>query len=210
MTEYVEVDEGGSAGPNGEDTHQPTQIGDGTEASATVKKPFRLSNGTLEYHERHEDAEGVVSYEWVSVCSDLRVVAMTKDVNGEEWGRLLLLTDPDGQEHEWAMPMAMLSADGNAYRERLLSMGLIMVPGRKTKDRLYIYIASQSPDARVRCVARTGWHNDVFVMPNETLGASSERIILQSSYRPDHAMRSAGSLAEWQEHIAQQCIGNSR
>ena len=39
---------------------------------------------------------------------------------GGEWGRLLVFADRDGQEHRWAMPMAMLAGSGEELRAELL------------------------------------------------------------------------------------------
>ena len=96
--------------------------------------------------------------EWRWFCSSLEVAAVTRDHNGEAWGRLLIVTDRDDTKHEWAMPMKMLAADGATYREQLLSLGLEIAPGRFAKDALHEYIATAQPEERARCVPRTGWH----------------------------------------------------
>ena len=176
-----------------------------------VKHPFRLTEDGVYYADSDEDDEEI---EWVPVCSRLEVLALTRDDRGEEWGRLLAVTDADGSTHEWAMPMALLAGDGAAYRERLLSLGLHIEPGTKARNRLHSYISTTRPTQRARCVSRVGWHatakGNVYVLPAGTYGATGERVLLQTTTATEHALRCAGELADWQEHVAALCVGNSR
>jgi uncharacterized protein (DUF927 family) len=92
------------------------------------------------------------------------------------------VTDRDGTAHDWAMPMGLLAGDGAAYRERLLSLGLELAPGRFGRDCLHEYLTLWRPAARVRCVDRTGWHGAAFVLPDATYGdAAGEEVILQTA-----------------------------
>jgi putative DNA primase/helicase len=154
--------------------------------------------------------------EWKIVCSRLDVLASTRGENGEDWGRLLSFKDGDARVHEWAMPMEMLAGDGHAYRERLLSMGLIIEPGKKARERLHQYIASTMPTARARAVSRVGWHGGSFVLPDAVIGKAgisgdaAERILIQNTSALEHAFRASGGLEDWQREIASHCRGNSR
>lgn len=58
------------------------------------------------------------------VCSPLEVLAITRDHNNENHGKLLQFYDYDGMEHRWAMPLELLAGDGTVYRQFLLSGGL--------------------------------------------------------------------------------------
>ena len=173
--------------------------------------PFRLKpHGVFK---RHEDSEGTV--EWRPVCSPLDVVAETRNEHGEDWGRLLVVTDRDDNRHEWAMPMEMLAGGGEEYRRRLLSLGLSISPGSFANKALHEYISESQPEAKARCVSRVGWHTtaggNVFVLPGESYGITDgERVLLQSASSNAHHFRTAGSLEEWQEAIARCCVGNSR
>ena len=173
--------------------------------------PFRLKpHGVFK---RHEDSEGTV--EWRPVCSPLDVVAETRNEHGEDWGRLLVVTDRDDNRHEWAMPMEMLAGSGEEYRRRLLSMGLRIAPGPFAKRALHEYVSEAQPDAKARCVSRVGWHatagGNVFVLPGESYGVTNgERVLLQSASSNAHHFRTAGGLNEWQEGIGRLCVGNSR
>lgn len=64
----------------------------------------------------------------------------------------------------------------------------------------------------MRCVTGIGWHGRAFVLPDETICAdgTGERVILQSAERLEHALNQSGSLADWQQAVAAQAVGNSR
>ena len=80
------------------------------------------------------------------------VQALVRDKASENWGRLLELTDADGQLHRWAMPMEMLKGSGEELRGELLRLGLQIAPGMKARQGLVEYITTTQPDTRARCV----------------------------------------------------------
>lgn len=176
------------------------------DTAAAVSWPFRLTAAGVEHGEETDDGETL----WRPVCSRLEVLADTRDGSGQQWGRLLRVTDRDGVAHEWAMPMAMLSGDGATYRETLLALGLTLAAGAKSKTRLHDYIAQTSPAARLRCVPRIGWHGRRYVLPDRTFGTGGEAVRLQTESPLDHAFAPAGDLAGWQAEIGRYCVGNSR
>ena len=57
------------------------------------------------------------------VCSPLEILAITRDHNNENHGKLLRFSDYDGVEHRWPMPMELLAGDGTIYRQTLHSGG---------------------------------------------------------------------------------------
>jgi hypothetical protein len=137
--------------------------------------PFRLAwNGVEKRVERTDKETGFVTVEWRWFCSLLEVIADTRSSEGEEWGRLLQITDRDSRVKQWAMPMAMLAGDGQAYRERLLSLGLILSPGRFAKEALHEYVSTARPEVKARCVSRIGWQGKAFVGFTENFGESDE------------------------------------
>jgi putative DNA primase/helicase len=180
------------------------------EPQGAVKHPFRLMPAGVEYAEEGEEG----ATEWARVCSHLEVLALARDGEGRDWGRLLRLTDPDAGLHEWCMPASMLASDGTDYRRELLALGLRLSAGPKARHRLHEYITDTLPKERARSVARIGWHptpsGNVYVLPDHTFGATGERVLLQTETATEHAMRCAGSLADWQQHVAAPCAGNSR
>ena len=145
------------------------------------------------------------------ICSPLEVAALTRDASGSEWGRLLVFRDRDGQEHRWAMPMAMLAGSGEELRAELLRQGVELTTYPQRRGRLAEYVAQAAPEAKARCVLRTGWHGSAFVLPARTWGEQpGEPVIFQGATADGVALGVAGTLEDWRTHVAAPCAGNSR
>lgn len=145
------------------------------------------------------------------VCSKLEITASTRDAKNESWGRLLEFHDLDATHHTWPMPMELLRGDGSEYRGALLSMGLQIAASNKARNLLTQYIQTAKMDKRARCVGRTGWHGNVFVMPDRTIGGNGdERILYQSEHVAAGTNRKKGTLETWRMNVAALCAGNSR
>lgn len=143
------------------------------------------------------------------ICSRLEIQALVRDKASENWGRLLALTDADVQVHRWAMPMEMLKGSADELRGELLRLGLQIAPGLKARQRLIEYITTTQPDTRARCVTKTGWYQNVFVLPDHTIGDTTEPVIYQVD-NLTNPYQTSGTLADWQRHIAAYCVGNAR
>jgi hypothetical protein len=160
------------------------------EPESAVRFPFRLTPESVDYAEERDGER-----EWVRVASRLEVVAVTSTEASTDHGRLLRWTDCNGVTHEWPMPMALLASDGAEYRAQLLSLGVEIAPGHRTRERLHEYLLTTKPAARVRCVSRVGWHGPSFVLPDATFGGGPvTRTLLQSVSAMEHAFRVSGSL----------------
>lgn len=146
------------------------------------------------------------------ICDWLKVVALTRDSESNDWGRLLEFRDPDGNLKRWAMPTRMLAGESAEVRGELLSMGLGIEPGRQAGQLLYEYLLSTNPGTRARCVSMTGWNGEQFVLPNEVIGATecADEIVFQSTVRIEDPFAPRGTLADWQESVGKYCVGNSR
>ncbi len=145
------------------------------------------------------------------ICSPLTVAAQTRDPQSSEWGRLLVFDDNDRREHRWAMPMRMLAGSGEELRAQLLADGLVITSNPSDRRRVADFIGRGKPDVMARCVARTGWHGDVFAMPRETFGdTAAEPVIFQSAAPDGVALGQVGTLDGWREQVATPCAGNSR
>lgn len=159
-----------------------------------------------------KESEGEAPTPIIRICSRLEVIARTRDQIGDNHGRLLRFLDPDGIEHRWAMPMEFLASDGAAYRQELLSRGLMIDSGKSARHLLTTYIQTSCPTTTVRCVEHTGWNKDrtAFVFQNETVGkCCKEPLILQTTLSVTTTQIISGTLTDWQQ-VAAQCVGNSR
>lgn len=137
----------------------------------------------------------------------LLVRGMTRDADGNEWGLMLAWHDPDGKEHLWPMPIDLLFRPNGDWYSVLASGGWFGNPS--TRKKLMEFLAAVRPVRRIRCVARTGWDDAAYILPDAVYGdTDGEEVVLQSLY---HAglYRCAGTLDGWRE-IAALAVGNSR
>jgi uncharacterized protein (DUF927 family) len=145
------------------------------------------------------------------ICGPLKIMALTRATDSENWGCLLEWQDRDGKPHRWPMPANLLAGSGEEYRRRLLDGGLDIGSGPKARERLGIYILTTHPTTRVTCTDRIGWHNNCFVLPDgciPRLGA--ETVLYQTDSEPDHRLNIRGTADEWREYVGVLCAGNSR
>jgi putative DNA primase/helicase len=143
------------------------------------------------------------------VCSFLNILARTCDENHQNWGRVIRFRDPDGHLHQHAISMEYFKGDGTELIGRLLSWGLIISPTKRLKQKLLEYIQMAQFSQSSICVARVGWYNNCFVLPESTIPVT-EGIYLQNDRSHTQGFQVSGSLEDWQEHVAKLCRGNSR
>lgn len=175
--------------------------------ASTLPDGFFFEGDRLMYAKENSEGESQPS---IFVASRLHVVAITRDEDGNHHGRLLEFKDPDGKKKQWAMPMSLLARDGAEYRAELLSLGLQIGSQRAARSLLTNYILSCEPSQRALCVMATGWHNQCFVLPDQVIGISQEKVILQRGTNTMNPYSASRSLDEWNEYISTFCRGNSR
>lgn len=146
----------------------------------------------------------------IFVSSRLDIIALTRDPEGNNQGRLLEFNDLDGVRKQWAMPMALLARDGADYRAELFSQGFIIGSHRHAKSLLAQYILSTMPVERATCVESTGWHENCFLLPDKVYGQRQERLILQKESAVTNFYHVKGNLDDWRQHVSLPCRGNSR
>lgn len=148
------------------------------------------------------------------LCGSVEVLGESRDEAGQNWGLLLAWQDRDGHRHEEAFARALFAGDGNEIRTRLADGGLTLGAGAKAKAAFLEWLASLQSSQRARSVTRIGWHRfgggDVFVLPDETLGETSERVVLQTLDREASLFGIAGTVEDWKIQIGALCIKNSR
>jgi putative DNA primase/helicase len=146
--------------------------------------------------------------EWL--CSRLNVVALTRDGDGGAWGYLLSFADPLNHAKSWAMPGRMLAGDGGELRAVLLSMGLRIATSPRARGLLTQYLQTREPKEFAICTDKIGWHGHAYVLPGITIGADAERIVFQTDSPIENTFRCRGTLQQWCDAVAFQCVGNSR
>ncbi|MGZ9045942.1 MAG: DUF927 domain-containing protein [Telluria sp.] len=179
-----------------------------SSADSQSRKPFfTVNEDGVWFHGFDQRGEPMAAL-WI--CSELHITAQSRDAGDGDWGRLLEFSDPDGNPKRWVMPSTMLAGDGTQYRATLLGMGLRIGASVAAKNQLTVYIQTEKTEARVRCTDRIGWHDDVYVLPDRTIGESDEIVMFQAAGGIVSQFKQRGTLPEWRENVAAHCRGNSR
>lgn len=175
-----------------------------------IPQGFRLKERGLYALEIKEDDDGNPREREIRIGAPLIVEALVRDKRSEDWGRVLRFTDPDRIPHVWVCPATLLGADTSDFHRELARLGYILASGQKSKRLLEDYVKLSSPKARIRCVSKIGWHDDVFALPDETFGNKGSERILYQSETAEHHFLASGKVEEWRDNIGQLCAGNSR
>jgi putative DNA primase/helicase len=153
----------------------------------------------------HDMKDGKPVDYWI--CAPLHIEAITHDKNGNNYGRYLRFKPTRGAMRKWCMVMEHLGGGGDELRRELLNMGLEISPNKKNKERLIEYISNQHPSKHYEIATQTGWHNEAFILPEQTIG--SDNYFYQSEYfNHNNPYKQAGTLEQWQQAIARYCVGN--
>lgn len=155
------------------------------------------------YHGIKDNADSppTITDDWH--CGPLHVQALTANQEDGDHGRLLKYRNVNGNWKRWAMPMQMLAGDGVEVLGVLMAEGLAL--DRKRKARILDYINAQLPKDRLRAASTTGWHGNVFVLPDAIFGG--EDIWYQATERTA-PYGVAGTLEGWQADVAARAVGN--
>lgn len=95
------------------------------------------------------------------------VEAISRDPEGESWGRLVCWNDVDGGYHKRAIPNRLFHAQGTELAQTLAEGGLQIAYG---KEKLLLrYLTSMVADKRMTAAIATGWLGETFVLPLEAL-----------------------------------------
>ncbi len=212
--QVAEAKEAAEAKKGPDSSRQKKRAADRKDRKRRRAFPFKNEDGQLWREVETEGEDGAKSKRWVPIGSELHVLALTRNSEGEDWGRLVEVIDRDGARHLWAVPQAMHAGAGEAIFSELLRLGWEPASGRgrKWRDDLRDFLMGAEPDKRVRCVVRIGWNGEAYVLPDGAISAApgAEEVILQAPERIDHALNVAGTLAEWQAEVAARVTGNSR
>lgn len=196
-----DTDDKGSALPNKEKSVSGMS---GTTAPLRLPDGFEMNAKGIWYVTPSDDG-GEPEKIWLGPL--LHFMAKTRNSDSEAWGILLAWHDPDGKPHRWAMPYSMLNDTRQGWRAELASGGWIGATGNKPKALLGQLLAAVSVPARARCVDRTGWHSQQYVLPDEIIGKGAERLVLQTSMA-SNPFAQAGTLDGWQQTIGAWARGN--
>lgn len=142
------------------------------------------------------------------ICSRIDIIAVTRDINNNSWGKLIRFKDRDGIEHSEIVDIADIVANPDAVRHRLVNSGVTVSLEKNARDKLAQYLNEVDPPKKVRVTSKIGWQGTAFVLPDETLGKSDEVFLFKSdNYTSKFNVK--GSFEDWKLHIAKRILGNS-
>lgn len=140
--------------------------------------------------------------ETIHVCSRLVLTAITRNTQGNDWGKLFTLTDPSGAEKQCHVRNAARPADAILD---LKHKGLMMSAHTRANALLAQYLTSVRTELKMLSSAKLGWVADTsFVLPDTSFG--TPEVVYSGGYR-DYGFGTAGN---WQTNVGKYCSGNSR
>ncbi|OYY74282.1 MAG: hypothetical protein B7Y40_06015 [Gammaproteobacteria bacterium 28-57-27] len=145
----------------------------------------------------------------IRLCSPLKIPALARDEEGGGWAPVLMFRDRDNRPRQEIIPFSKFLGEGAEAARLLADLGLDVEPGREATDGLKQYILGTKTTKRARLVDSVGWHGDAFLLPEGSIGESSETLIYRGK-RGHGVFSPRGTLAEWQKHVALFALGNPR
>jgi putative DNA primase/helicase len=198
--------------------NDPAGAGGAGEFPALDKRPcYRVYNdwagpegkhrpGVYWHHENTRVDPPVLVDQWL--CDPLHVEAVTRDTDGHSFGFLLYIRDRLGAWKHWNMPQRMMKGSGEDLRGELLDLGLYL--DIRNKMGVLVYINSQHPRRTLRAALQVGWSDNVFVLPDRTIGDDEQpTVFFQSEHTGQKDYTTRGTLNGWRETIARYCVGNA-
>ncbi|WP_133141470.1 DUF927 domain-containing protein [Moraxella caviae] len=141
---------------------------------------------------------------WLS--PPLYVDGLTRNKNGTNWGKYIRTKDQDGNTHRFILTDDKLQGDAREWRKLLAAHGCSPSNKPHAKQLLSDYLHRHPTKTRYTTVSSSGWHGDVYVLPNAVFGANN--VLLDKEFATHHSQK--GSLSDWQENIAKECIKHDR
>lgn len=145
------------------------------------------------------------------ICPPVAVLAVTRNADGEEFGRLVEFRDLDDKLKRIVISDGERNGSADRLRERLASLGFEGCTSAEGRRLFLELLRRWVPARRVLTVAHTGWTPDgrAFVLPDGVIGEPTEQVVLVGGgARPP--VKSLGTLDEWRDSIGAWCVGNSR
>ncbi|ADP70325.1 protein of unknown function DUF927 [Rhodomicrobium vannielii ATCC 17100] len=156
-----------------------------------------------------EDGEEEDEWDWL--CSEVRFLATTLNADSKDWGLYLEIRTRNAVWHKAAIPKTDLVTSSEDIFKHLAFHGLDFNITPRAKTKLRELLVRTRPKSYALCVPKVGFHDGVFVLPDETIGESKGRAVVFQPHKPvEHFYRKGGSLKGWQDGVAAYARGNDR
>jgi putative DNA primase/helicase len=156
---------------------------------------FVINKHGVFYQDVRDDVE-----ESILVCSPLLVTGITRNKDGNDWGKLLVFADPEGHEKTYHMAS---SKGQNVVISDLVHRGLVLSSHSRSRNLLAQYLRSTPSQKMMLSSSQPGWVKNSFVLP-------------YASFGPDEVVYSGnpntgfGVQGNWKANVGKLCSGNSR
>jgi putative DNA primase/helicase len=140
------------------------------------------------------------------ISSRVLPLASTCDFHGNNWGKLLEITNPTDVKVHWIMPKSLLSSNGEPVREAVLYYGASIYNNPSFTE----FLMSAVPKKHFISSESTGWHGDSFVLPDKTYGKTSSEIVFNKEFKSKYPFNISGTISDWKNSVGRLCSGNSR
>lgn len=145
----------------------------------------------------------------VFVCPPLKVLAVTRDPRGDDFGRLVEFADLDGNPRQGVILDRERQGSGDALRARLAMLGFEVGTHPEARRWFLDLLRRWHPAARARSTTRTGWEGGAYVRPDRVIGNGAEPVVLAPEGEPA-AFGCRGTLDDWRRTLGAYSASNSR
>jgi putative DNA primase/helicase len=156
---------------------------------------FKINHEGVFYKDSRDDIEQLIP-----VCSPLLVKGITRNKDGNDWGKLLVFTDPEGQQKTFHMAS---SKNQNVIISDLVHRGLVLSSHSRSRHLLAQYIRSAPSQNMMLSSSMPGWVKNSFVLPFGSFGPD------QVAFSGDPNI-GFGIQGNWKRNVGKLCSGNSR
>ena len=131
---------------------------------------------------RGEDGGDEEEWEWL--CSEVRFLATTLNADSKDWGLYLEIKTRNAVWHKAAIPKTELVTSSEDIFKHLAYHGLEFNIAPRAKTKLRELLVRYRPKSYALCVPKVGFHDGVFVLPDETIGERNGRTLVFQPHKP--------------------------
>ncbi len=171
---------------------------------------FRVDAGGVYSIRKYKDQK---TNEWkdddpVKICERLDVLGKTKNADGEQWGRVILFADGDGDKHRLTISMGEVYGGGAGLSQKLGEVGLVVrdftTRGNMAPINRYLNAFPLADLPTIKTVDCGGWSDEsysCFLYAGGCIRAVKGDVAELGANVPAPRIKTRGNLAEWQKWL---------
>jgi putative DNA primase/helicase len=134
------------------------------------------------------------------ICSPILVTGITRNKDGNDWGKLLAFIDPEGKKKQYKMSSAK---NQNLVISDLVHRGLVLASDSRARNFLARYLRCASSKNMMLSSSMPGWVKNSFVLPYASFGRD------EVAFSGDRNT-GFGCRGKLKSNVGKLCSGNSR